>query len=302
MKLISAAALILALVAGAGHAQDNKPLQLDGKTQTRLQLRVAPVHAAQSTNSVNAFAAVVDATPLLTLLSDLATAQSAYNASQAEATRTQALAKDDTVSQKVADAALAQARGDQAKVTLLKQRLGLEWGSWFSGQTDVALRQLGTDLSMGRAALVRVDTPSGQGLKGAQTASLELGAIGTVNARVLGIARTADARLQSPGLISMVTGPNAAYLSNGLTMKASLYGGGVTNGLLIPNAALLRQGGRVYAYVKTGAKTFDRRAVVPVRVVSDGLIVSDGFTAGEQVVVQGASALLTAATSTPAGE
>lgn len=302
MKLISAAALILALAAGTAHAGDDKPLQLDARTQTRLQLRVAPIRAAQSSNSVSAFAAVVDTTPLLTLLSDLATAQSAFNASQAEATRTQTLAKDDTVSQKTADAALAQARGDQARVTLLKQRLGLEWGTWFSSQTDVALRQLGSDLSTGKAALVRVDTPSGQGLRGAQTAGLDLGAIGSVDARVLGIARTADARLQSPGLITMVTGPNAAYLSNGLTMKASLYGGGATSGLLVPNGALLRQDGRVYAYVKTGAQTFDRRVVVPVRVVPDGLIVGDGFAAGEQVVVQGASALLTAATSKPADE
>ncbi|ESQ89401.1 hypothetical protein ABAC460_12890 [Asticcacaulis sp. AC460] len=302
MKLIPAAALILALTAGSAYAQADKPLQLDAKTQTRLQIRVAPIRAAQSSGSVNAFATVVDATPLLTLLSDLATAQSAYNASQAEAARTQDLAKDDTVSQKAAEAALAQARGDQAKVTLLKQRLGLEWGAWFSNQSDVALRQLGSDLANGKTALVRVDTPSGQGLKGAQTATLDLGAIGSVDARVLGIARTADARLQSPGLMTMVTGPNAAYLGNGLTMKASLYGGGTTNGLLIPNAALLRQGGRVYAYVRTGPQTFDRRAVVLVRVVPDGLIVSDGFAAGEQVVVQGASALLTAATSTPAGE
>ena len=301
MKLISTAALIFMLAASCAHAQD-KPLQLDGKTQSRLQLRVAPIQTAHSADQVNAFATVVDQTPLLTLLSDLATAQSTYNASQAEATRTQALAKDASVSTKAAEAAQAQARGDQAKVILLKQRLGLEWGAYFSGLSDTALRHLGTDLSTGKAALVRIDTPSGQGLKGARSASLDLGAIGSAEAHVLGVARTADMRLQSPGLMTMVRGDNAAYLGTGLTMKAALYSGGSTEGLLIPNAALLRNGGKVYAYVKTGAQIFERRVITPVRVTPDGLIVNSGFTAGEQVVVQGASALLTASISTPAGE
>ncbi len=164
------------------------------------------------------------------------------------------------------------------------------------------MRQLGSNLAAGKAALVRIDTPSGQGLKGAQSATLDLGAIGQVEARVLGIARTADQRLQSPGLMTLVVGDSAAYLGTGLTLKASLYSGSNTNGLLIPNNALLRQGGRVYAYVKTGPRDFVRRAVTPASATPDGVIVSQGFSAGEQVVVQGASALLTASTSTPAGE
>ncbi len=302
MKQLNAIlALGAMLAAGTAQAQD-KPLQLDGKTQSRLQIRVSPVQAAHSANAVSAFATVVDPTPFLTLLSDLTTAQSAYAASQAEATRTQTLAKDATVSAKAAEAAVAQACADQAKVTLLRQRLGLEWGGWAFDASDAVLRQMGTDLTTGRAALVRIDTPSGNGLKGAKTATLDLNAVGQVQARVLGVARTADARLQSPGLMTLVTGASAAYLSNGLTLKASLYSGAGTDGLLIPNAALLRQGGHVYAWVKTGSQTFARRDVAQVRVMPDGLIVNSGFSAGDQVVVQGASALLTAATSTPSGD
>ena len=77
MKLPSAATLILMLAAtGAplnAHAQD-KSLQLDARTQARLQLRIAPLTTAHSSDQVSAFATVVDPTPLLTLLSDLATA------------------------------------------------------------------------------------------------------------------------------------------------------------------------------------------------------------------------------------
>ena len=301
MKLLLSAALVFMLLAGPVLAQDGKPLQMDARTQTRLQIRVAPILASHSSDATDAFATVVDPTPLLTLLSDLATAQSAWNASQAEAARTQALTQDLSVAAKTAEAAQAQARADQARLTLLQQRVGLEWGPYFAGLSDAALRQLGSDLAAGKVALVRIDTPSGQGLRGARSALLDLGAIGSVEARVLGVARTADVRLQSPGLMTLVSGPDAAYLSTGLALKASLYSGAGTDGLLIPNAALLREDGQVFAYVRTGAQMFVRRQVTPARIIADGLIVTSGFAPGDRVVVQGASALFTAETSTPAG-
>jgi hypothetical protein len=257
---------------------------------------------AQSADAVNGFATVMDPAPLLQLLSDIDAAKAALTASSAEATRTQALAKDATVSSKTAEAARAQAQADQAKLNLLKQRLGMEWGPYFAGLSDTALSQLAHDIAASQAALVRVDTPSGQGLKTAATATLDLGALGSAQARVAGVARTADQRLQSPGLITIVTGSQAAYLSNGLTMNAKLYSGGSAGGLLIPNAALLRQDGHVYAYVRIAATSFARREVVRTKVTLEGLIVQDGFQPGDAVVVQGASALLAAETPKPAGD
>ncbi|MBW8880738.1 MAG: hypothetical protein JF615_04715 [Asticcacaulis sp.] len=287
--------LILALCLLATPAF-TQPLKLDAKTQARLQIRTAPLQPAHAADAVQGFAAVVDPTPLLTLLSDLAAAQSAYNASAAEAARTQALARDATVATRTAEAADAQAHGDQAKVTLLQQRVALEWGPYFAGLNDAQLRQLSSDLAAGRAALVRIDTPLGQGLRGARSAMLDAGALGIIPARVLGVARTADPRLQSPGLITLVTGADAAYLSVGLTCKAQLYGGGATDGVLIPNDALLRRDGRVFAYVRTGAQVFTRREVTPSKITADGIIVTSGFAAGDTVVVQGAAALQAAET------
>jgi hypothetical protein len=296
-----ATALCLLFISAPAFAQ-NKPLQLDAKTQARLQLRVSPVQPAHTSPTMAAFASVMDATPLLTLLSDLSAAQSAYNASHAEAVRAQGLAKDATLSTKAAEAADAQARGDQAKLALLKQRLALEWGTAFASMTDTNLRQLGQDLSVGKAALVRIDTPSGKGLKGATSVTLDVPAAGSVTARILGVARTADQRLQSPGLISLVSGPSALYLNSSLTMKASLFSDDVTKGVLIPNTALLRNEGQIFAYVKSGPKNFVRRQVTSAGVTTEGVIVNQGFSAGDLVVVQGASSLLTAEAATPAGQ
>jgi hypothetical protein len=277
------------------------PLRLDTATQGRLQIRTAPVEAAHASAAVDGFATVQDPSPLIQLLGDLKAAEAAATASQAEAARTAALSKDATVAVKTAEAAKAQSLADEAKAAALKQRLAVEWGAAFARLSDTDLAALAHDLAMAEAAIVRVDTPSGIGLNTAKSAILDLGPLGSANARVLGLARTADARLQSPGLITIVTGTQAAYLSTGLAVKARLYGGGSSDGLLIPNAALVRANGQVFAYVKTGPVTFDKRVVARVRVAGDGLVVQSGFRAGDAVVVQGAAALLAAETAPPAG-
>ena len=293
--------LCAALIATPALADPSRVV-LDAAAQSRLQLRTVRIEAAHSADATSGFATVMDTTGLLQLLSDYDAARAALAASSAESARAATLAKDATVSSKVAEAARAQAIADQAKLTLLKQRLGLEWSPYFAGLSDSALSQLGHDIAMGQAALVRIDTPSGKGLKSAATGAIDLGALGSVQARVVGIARTADARLQSPGVVAIVTGSQAAYLGTGLTLGARLYAGSGTDGLLIPNGALLRQDGRVFAYVRVGATLFVKRPVTPVRVVPEGLIVSDGFRTGDTIVVQGASALLAAENAKPAGD
>ncbi|MFT4075484.1 MAG: hypothetical protein QM647_08120 [Asticcacaulis sp.] len=299
----SAAMLGLSVPTMSPPARAESPqLKLDARTQTRLQIRTAAIEAAHSSDSVSGFATVVDATPLLQLISDYDAAKAALAASAAEAERSASLAKDNTMSSKAAETARAQAQADQSRVTLFKQRLGFEWGPYFAGLSDNALHQLARDVSMAQASIVRIDTPSGQGLKGATAATIDMGTIGAIQVRVVGIARTADQRLQSAGVIALASGSQAAYLGNGLTLPAKLYGGGGTNGLLIPNSALLRQGGRVYAYVRTNVQTFDKRSVTYGRVTADGLIVNQNFRAGEQVVIQGASALLAAETPVAAEE
>ncbi len=273
-------------------------LHLDAATQVRLQIRTAPIVTAHSKGAVSAYATVLDAGPLLSLISDIDTAHAALNASQAEAARTQGLAQDATVAVKTAEAARAQAQMDQVKLRQLHQQLALEWGPYFSQMPDAGLHQLGADIAMARTALVRLDTPAGKGLSGSRAATLTLNDQ-SLEARILGVARTADVRLQSSGLIASVSGDGAAYLSRGLSLKAQLYSGGGTDGVLIPNAALLRQNGQVFAYIKTSPVVFERRPLVLARPTTEGMIVAGGFKRGEAVVVQGASALVTA--ETPSG-
>ena len=268
------------------------PIQLEPAVQTRLQIRTAPLQVAHSTTTQGSgFARVLDPSPLLALIGDTDAATATAQASAAEAARTALLVKDNTVSAKTNEANQAQARNDAVKLTQLKQRLSLEWGPYFAALPAPALHQLGADLTSAHAAVVRIDVPAGAGIKGATQAVLDFGALGQVPARIVGVARTADQKLQSPGLIAIVTGADAGYLSSGLTATTQLAGGADGDGVLIPNNALLRQEGQVFAFVRTGAKGFDKRVVHPAHLTAQGIVVTSGFRAGESVVIQGAQAL-----------
>ena len=292
--------LFLLLMAAPAVAE---PVLIDAAVQARLQIITKPLQAVHGTAvAATGFARVLDPAPLLALLGDTDAAAATAQASAAEAARTAVLVKDSTVSAKANEAAQAQARSDAAKLLQLKQRLSLEWGPYFAALPATALQQLGADLTGAKAAIVRIDAPAGAGIRGASQAQLDFGALGQVTAKVVGVARTADLKLQSPGLIAIVNGPDAAYLSAGLTATTQLFGSTDGDGVLIPNNALLRQDGQIFAFVKTAAKSFDKRVVHPARLTAEGIVVTSGFHAGELVVIQGAQALSAAAAPKAGGD
>jgi hypothetical protein len=157
--------------------------------------------------------------------------------------------------------------------------------------------QLLTDIAAGRAALVRIDTPSGEGLSRLKTVELDLGPLGRVRATVLGAARSADPRLLSPGVIAVARGSGVRSLQTGLSSPVKLAASVPVAGVLVPRAALLRSKGETWVYVRTAGDSFLRREVEHGRSDPAGLFAPEGFKAGEQVVTQGAAALFAAETN-----
>lgn len=297
---LTAAALCLALAAPAFAA--GAVLKIDPATQTRLAIVTAPLAAANRTASVKGFARALDAVPFATLDADIVTAASALAASQAEATRTRTLnAADQTVSKKAAEAAAAQARADAAKLALLRRRLGLEWGPSLQAFSDARRGKLIADLAAGRVTLVRIDAASGlAALRG--TASIDLGGGQMARAAILGPARVGDPRLQSTGLLALVSGPQAMSLGVGTVAPATLSTGSGARGVMIPRAALLRTAGQTFAYVRRDAGSFERRPVVGGVSDPGGLFAPSGFRPGEAVVVKGAAQLFAAETPSQEAE
>ncbi|WP_165186683.1 hypothetical protein [Caulobacter soli] len=292
---------VLALVVGVawtGLAQAAE-VQVDAATQKRLGVATAPLAAARRQVAANGFARVLDPVPLATLDGDLITAATAAAASRAEAQRTKALAAADaTVSLKVAQAAQAQASADAAKLTLLRRRVGLEWGPAFA--SDASRSRLIAELVAGRATLVRIDAPTGTG--GARGARMQLSGGEAVDVAILGPARTADPRVQTGGLMGVVRGPAAARLGIGMSAPVTLSGAAGGAGVIVPRSALIRTAGQTFAYVRRNATRFERRALVAPTSQPEGLFSAGGFVPGELVVVSGASALLAAETAPKAGE
>jgi len=270
-------------------------VKVPAATQVRLGVVTAPLTAVRKTASVNAFARAVDPVPLATLDSDIAAAAAALGASQAEASRTRTLSADQTVSRKAAEAAAAQARTDAVRLALLRRRLGLEWGPSLQSMSDARRGRLIGDIAAGRAALVRIDSSAGVShLKG--SATIDLGPAGRAHAVILGPARVGDPRLQSTGLLALVSGPQAMQLASGAVAPATLGAGAETAGVMLPRVALLRTAGRTFVYVRRDAGSFERRPVVGGQPDSAGLFVAQGFRAGEPVVIKGAAQLFAAET------
>ena len=297
---IRAFVLTLSLVLVAPAQAGKVVLTIDAATQARLGIATAPLAATRRASVAKGFAHGLDAVPLATLDADIAVATATLMASDAEAVRSRALnAADQTVSKKTAEAATAQARADAARLGLLRRRLGLEWGPSIQALSDVRRGRLIADLAAGRATLVRIDSATGLShLRG--SAAIELGGGKVAYAAILGPARVGDPRLQSTGLLALVSGPQAMALGVGAVAPASISMGTEANGVMIPRAALLRTGGQTVAYIRKDAGSFERRPILGGLSDPAGLFAPSGFRAGDQVVVKGAAQLYAAETRSQA--
>jgi len=298
------ALLATSIALGAREAQADsdeaaaRPVKLPPAIQAKLGLRSEPLKARAAAETVSGFVKVLDPGPLAQLDSDIEAADAAAQASAAELARSQALNKDGAaVPTRQVEAARAQARADATKLALLRRRVGLEWGQGFARMSARQRGQLLAEIAAGSAALVRIDTPSGEGQAGLKAVDLDLGPLGRVRARVIGKAPAADPRLISPGLIATVRRPGVRSLSIGLSAPVKLAISAPSTGVVAPRAALLRSGGKTWVYVRTGADTFLRKAVEDPRSDAGGLFVAAGLKPGEQVVTQGAAALFAAETN-----
>lgn len=287
----AAAALCLAIAVSPSQAAS---VAINASTQHQLGITTQRLALAHRAGEVDAFAKVLDPGPLVQLDADLATAEAAAVASRAEAERSKALhAADGSVAAKDLEAAVAQAQSDALKVSILRRRLNLEWGPGVARMSAAARARLVRRLTAGSIALVHVDTHNNEGQPGARFVKVDVGD-GSVRGAVLGPARAAEPRLQSSGLIVEVAGPSAILLSVGLTQSAHIETKSPQTGVVVPRAAIIRFRGSDWAYVRSGPGAFERRLLTSPIPEADGFFVTQGFTAGDDVVTQGAALLFTA--------
>ena len=289
----AALVLVLAGACSAALAQvaPYTGVTLDPQIQARLGVRTAVLKTERRSAQIDAFAKVLDPGPLAQLETDLDSAEASAEASAAEARRTKALnASGSAVASKDAEAAEAQAKNDAQHVLILRQRLGLEWGPGVQRLSDARRRALIKALSDGQAALVHIDTPNNEGQPQARSVEIDIGD-GQAHGELMGAARQAEPRLQSSGLIAVVRGKSAILLSIGLIQSAHINTPASAPGVVIPRSAVIRFNGSDWAYVRHGQQGFERRRLEDPTAGESGLFVTKGFSAGDELVVQGAAEL-----------
>lgn len=111
--------------------------------------------------------------------------------------------------------------------------------------------------------------------------------------RPIGPAFDASPLTGGMALLFQIDVPAEHHLRPGVAVTAHIPTPGPTrSGVEIPRAAVLRLGGRTWAYVKAGEERFERRDVVLASPTRDGWFATAGVSPGENIVVGGASLLL----------
>lgn len=268
-------------------------ITLSAAQQSRLGVMTLPLSAYETTQTLTAIARVLDVGPLAQLDADIASARAKARASaQISAQLEQLVAANQAASRQEFETARAQAVADREQSRLLERRLALEWGpdiaTWSSAKREALL----ADIAANRTSLLRVDAPGHDALAAAGV-SLKMPDQKPIPAtHMLGTAAGVDPDMQTIGALALVAGTQARSLRPGLLVEAELDTGQRLTGVLLPDAALVRVAGASWAYVQTGPESFQRRLVSNDHILPAGRLVTDGFTAGEQVVASGAGALL----------
>lgn len=262
---------------------------LDAEAQRSAGIVIAPVAAASASGGRTAYARAIDLSPLAALAADAETARAAVAASARQLERLTALAgADQSAAQRDVEAARAQLVADRARLTLACRKIGLDFGAGLERIGCNGISTLVQQAAAGQAALLRIDSTDSTLPAGG---TLRVGDRG-VTAQILGPAVTADAQLQSPGVLALVRGPQAAQLGVGRVLTVQLGGNG-QSGVLVPRAALMRADGGMFVYSSAKDGHFTRVALSGAVPLDGGWFVPGGpLKPGDRIVVSGATTLL----------
>lgn len=275
------------------HAQ-SVSVTVNQAEQKKIGVETAPIGESTTEIFSPAFVRVLDAVALAALDADLTAAHAAAQAAERESARLARLAAQDaSVSRQAAEVAAAQTAAASARELALTQRLAVEWAPALASMTDNQRATLINDIVVGRAALLRADTP-GIILGGDERLTVLIDEDMMVRAETLGRSGAVDLRMQTLGLVAVVRGAEARQLASGRVLNGRLYAGAQRSGMIVPRSAIIRFEGQNWAYVKTSAESFERREISNAIRTGEGWFVTNGFLPKDLVVTRGAGSVFAA--------
>ncbi|MBI3408747.1 MAG: hypothetical protein HY040_10360 [Planctomycetes bacterium] len=266
---------------------------LDEATHARIGLAVEPMRVAELKPEAKGYGRVLDVAPLVVLVTELAAAQTAADASRQEFERLRVLQTQNNTSARALQAAEATARRDEIQIESVRLRLVAGWGPVLAERKD--LLEFARALTARESALVRVDLPAGETVDGTPTGARLVtlsSAERSITAQFVSATPAVDSQTQGVGFLFLVK-PNAARLSPGAAVTAYLPSMGATRtGVLVPHRAIVRADGKAWAYVQIGDGQFTRKEVPLTQSLEGGWFASTAFAPTDRVVVSGAQTLL----------
>ena len=275
--------------------------------QRASHLAVSPLARVTVEPARTADATVIDLQPYFDLVGRLAAARANADTSAAEAgnahaqyARSRALFDDDrNVSRKTlqdADTTMqtsdAKRRAAHATLDTLDATLRAQFGDALADAATHPASALLRHLQTGHAAVLRVTLPAGAAADAPPTLTVDAPDGRTVVAQRLSASPAVDPAVQGvPWLYA-----SARALPAGMRTRAHVpTTQAPAASLVIPSRAVLWYGGATWVYVKIAPDQFARRFVRAGSASLDdarGIVVTDGFHAGDEVVTQGAQLLL----------
>jgi hypothetical protein len=266
---------------------------LDEKTQQIMGLGTAVLTAASLPPEIKCYGRVLDASPLIALLSGVATGRAALDASAKDYERVKALfTQGENASARAMEAAEAATKRDKIALQSAEAQLVASWGQPMAEHPDLA--GLVQSLSTLQNVVVRLDLPAGETTaETPRSGRLVLTGSGEpISASFLGRPTATDPQVQGQGFLFLATN-SAARLTPGQTLVGFLeMPGQALAGVNVPERAIVRASERAWVYVQTGVTNFVRRDLALEHPVAEGWFVTGGVRPDERVVTTGAQVLL----------
>ena len=272
--------------------------------QRASHIDVSPLAVTTAERTRTAYATVVDLQPLFELSNRRAAARADVDTfaaqagnSHAQYARSQTLFNDaQNASRKSlqdADTAMqaddAKLRSARATLDGLDATLRQQFGVALANAAASTSSDLFERLRTGRAAVLRVTLPGGEADDAPPRLTVDAPDGQRVDAQRLSISPTADPAVQGAPWLYV----SARALPAGLRTSANVpVAGAPAASLVIPQRAVLWYGGQTWVYVKIAPDRFARRFVQASNGDERGIVVTEGFHAGDEVVTQGAQLLL----------
>ena len=269
----------------------NVVIKIDNETQKLIAMKIEALPAAQMTPELKGYGRVLDPAPLAALMTELASAQAAYQASSNELARLNTLATTGNASARALQTAEAAALHDQLLMQSARDRLTLSWGRAVAEQTNLpAFIQSLTTLD---TALIRVDLSASERLKSPPSTVRVVRLSGdSTEAQGLGPAGGVDPQTQGQGFIFQVKTNQARFLPGEAVSGYLKAPGESLNGVVMPRDAVVRTDGNAWVYVASSDEHFTRKEITLDHPVENGWFVTSGIVANDQVVTAGAQSLL----------